>query len=72
MAEKMRTGAMVLNSDRGAAAEVFLSHDSARAIEAVCLLIVDPFDLEMLMQVIPRSCFVGVHRRPFRDASASE
>jgi len=49
MAKKMRTGAMVLNSDPGAAAEVFLSHDSARAIEAVCLLMLASLDLETLM-----------------------
>jgi hypothetical protein len=35
------------------AGEVFLSHVSARAIEAVCLLMVDSLDLEMLMQTIP-------------------
>jgi len=47
----MRTGDMVANSDLGA--EAFRSHVSARAIEAVCLLMVDSFDLETLMQVIP-------------------
>lgn len=42
---------MVANSDLGALepAEVFLSHAIARAIEAVCLLMVDSFDFETLM-----------------------
>jgi hypothetical protein len=35
------------------AGEVLLSHDSARAIEAVCLLMVDSLNLETLMQTIP-------------------
>jgi hypothetical protein len=35
------------------AEEVFLSHVSARAIEAVCLLMADSLDLETLMQTIP-------------------
>jgi len=48
--EEIRTGAMS-NSDLGAtqAEEVFLSHVSARAIEAVCLRKFDSFDLETLM-----------------------
>jgi hypothetical protein len=47
---------VVVNSDPGAAqaADVFLSHVSARAIEAVCLLMVDSLDLETLMEIIPR------------------
>ncbi|MCC8982717.1 hypothetical protein [Bradyrhizobium acaciae] len=51
----MRTSDVVLNSDLGTsqAGKVFLSHVSARAIEAVCLLIVDSFDLETLMSIIP-------------------
>ena len=50
----MRTGTMVI-SDLGAtqAAGVFLSHDSARAIEALCLLMFDSLDLETLMRIIP-------------------
>lgn len=44
-----------MNSGLGAAqaAEVFLSHVSARAIEAVCFLMTDSLDLETLMQIIP-------------------
>jgi hypothetical protein len=50
----MRTGAMV-NSDLGKAqaVDVFLSHVSARAIEAVCLLIISSLDFEALMSSIP-------------------
>jgi hypothetical protein len=33
--------------------EVFLSHVSARAIEAVCFLMINSLDLETLMQTIP-------------------
>ena len=45
---------MVVNSDTGAAEanDVFLSHVIARAIEAVCLRIADPFDLETFMQAM--------------------
>ena len=45
----------MLDADFGAAqaGEVFLSHVSARAIEAVCLLMIDSLDLETLMNVIP-------------------
>jgi hypothetical protein len=52
----MRTGDMVVNSKLGAAQprDVFLSQVSARAIEAVCLLMVDSLDLETLMKMIPR------------------
>jgi hypothetical protein len=44
---------VVENSDRGAAQprDVFLSHVSARAIEAVCLLMADSLDLETLMAI---------------------
>jgi hypothetical protein len=62
---EMRTVAAVVNSDLGAAqpTDVFLSQDSARAIEAVCLLMVDSFDLETLMCVVPCCCVAGVHSR---------
>lgn len=51
----MRTGDVVVNSELVTArsGKVFLSHVSARAIEAVCLLMVDSLDLETLMQNIP-------------------
>jgi hypothetical protein len=53
--EEIGSSDMMVDSDLGAAkpGEVFLSHVSARAIEAVCLLTVDSFDLETLMQIIP-------------------
>jgi hypothetical protein len=45
---------MVVNADLGPmqSAEVF-NHVSARAIEAVCLLMVSALDLETLISVIP-------------------
>jgi hypothetical protein len=41
----------MMDADLGSskAGEVLLSHVSARAIEAVCLLMVDSFDLETLI-----------------------
>jgi hypothetical protein len=58
---------MVVHSDPGSteAADILLSHVSARAIEAVCLLMADSFDLETLMQIIPCCCFIGVRRPSF-------
>ena len=51
--------------------DVFLSHVSASAIEAVCLLVIDSLDLEMLMKVVPRRRFVGMDNRSLRDADAN-
>jgi hypothetical protein len=53
--EEIRTGDIVANSGLGTigAVEIARSHVSARAIEAVCLLIDNSFDLETLMRVIP-------------------
>jgi hypothetical protein len=58
---------VALNSNLGVtqAAEVFLSHVSARAIEAVCLLMVDSLDLETLMRVIPCRRFTACTTLPF-------
>nr|WP_246787572.1 hypothetical protein [Bradyrhizobium sp. CCBAU 53421] len=55
MSEEMRAGAVVVNSCLGTsqAGKVLRSHVSARAIEAVCLLMFDSLDLETLMLVIP-------------------
>jgi hypothetical protein len=45
---------MTVNSGLGAtAAEALRSHVSARAIDAVCRLTIDSFDLETLMRTIP-------------------
>jgi hypothetical protein len=51
---EIQTGTTV-NSDLGKAqaVDVFLSHVNARAIEAVCLLIVSSLDLDVLMSSIP-------------------
>jgi hypothetical protein len=65
---------MMVDTDLGSAepGEVFLSHVSARAIEAVCLLMVDSLDLETLMQIVSRGGFVGVHSRTLRDPRADK
>ena len=64
----------MMDADLGSskAGEVLLSHVSARAIEAVCLLTDVAFDLETLMQVIPCRRFIGMHNRSLRDAYANE
>jgi hypothetical protein len=64
----------VVDADFGAsqAAEVLLSHVSASAIEAVCLLMIDSLDLETLMKVVPRRRFVGMNDRALCDAGADE
>jgi hypothetical protein len=53
---------VVVNADLDSTepGDVFLSHVSASAIEAVCLLIADSLDLETLMKFVLRRCFVGV------------
>jgi hypothetical protein len=65
---------VVVDADFGApqTAEVFRSHVSASAIEAVCLLMIDSLDLETLMKVAPRRRFVGVDDRALCNASADE
>ena len=65
MAEEIRACDMGVDADRCASqpGAVFLSHVSASAIEAVCLLMIDSLDLETLMKVIPRRRFVGVNDR---------
>ena len=52
---EIRTGDVAVSSGPGPsqAGKVFFSHVNARAIEAVCLLMVDSLDLETLMSVIP-------------------
>jgi len=74
VAEKVGARDVVVNADLGATEprEVFLSHVSASAIEAVCLLMIDSLDLETLMTVIPRRRFVGMNDRSLRDAGANE
>jgi hypothetical protein len=54
------------------AEEVPLSHVSARAVEAVRLLMINSLNLETLMKVIPKRCFVGVDDRALRNPSADE
>jgi hypothetical protein len=46
---------MWVNTDLGApqSGEILLSHTRARAIEAVCLLMVASFDFETLMSLFP-------------------
>lgn len=68
VAEEMRTGDVVRTSDLRATqpGEVFFSHVSTRAIEAVCLLMIDSLDLETLMWAVLRCHFVGAHGRALR------
>ncbi len=74
VAEEIRTGDITVNSDRGTtkAGETLRSHVNARAIEAVCRLTANSLDLETLMRMIPCCCFVGMHDRRVRDASATD
>jgi hypothetical protein len=55
LAQEIRPGDATMNAGLGAArtAEVFLSHVNARAIEAVCFLMVDSLDFETLMSAVP-------------------
>src|SRR5690349_16122014 len=64
----MRNGESAVNSGLGSTATfgTLLSHVSARAIEAVCLLIFNSLDLETLMQVHPVT-LLGRHAQPFRS-----
>lgn len=64
----------VVDADLDAAqpGDVFLSHVSASAIEAVCFLMIDALGLETLMKVCPGRRFVGMHIRSIRDAGANE
>jgi hypothetical protein len=68
MAEEIRACDMGVDADLGAPhpGEVFLSHVSASAIEAVCLLMIDSLDLETLMKVIPRRRFADVNDRAYQ------
>ena len=54
-AEEVRARDVVVDADFSAMEpeDVFLSHVSASAIEAVCLLMIDSLDLETLMKIIP-------------------
>jgi len=63
-----------VDTDPGVAepGDVFLSHASASAIEAVCLLMVDSLGLDMLMKVCPGRRFVGMQIRSIRDAGTNE
>jgi hypothetical protein len=51
VAKEIGTGKVMMDADLRAleAGKVFLSHVSACAIEAVCLLMIDSLDLETLM-----------------------
>ena len=54
------------------AGEVLLSHVSARAIEAVCLLMVDSLDPRNAHVSYPMMPLVGVDNRSLRDTRANE
>ena len=74
IAQEVRARDAVVDPDLGAAqaGEVFHSHVSASAVEAVCLLMIDSLDLETLMKVIPRRRFVGVDDRTLGNAVTDE
>jgi hypothetical protein len=74
VAEDIRPRDVMMDADLSASepGEVFLSHVSASAIEAVCLLMIDSLDLETLMAVVPRRRFVGVDDRALDDLGADE
>jgi hypothetical protein len=48
------------------AAEVLFRPVRARAVKRVRLLMVDPFDFETLMQVVPLIRLVGVRHSPWQ------
>jgi hypothetical protein len=54
------------------AAEVLFRPIRARAIKRVGFLVVDPFDFEALMQVVPYSGLIGVHHSPLGYTGANE
>lgn len=74
MAEEIGARNTTADVDLGApeAAEVPLSHVSARAVEAVRLLMINSLNLDTLMKVIPKRRFVGVDDRALRHPSADE
>ena len=74
MAEEIGARSMTADVDLGASepGEVPLSHVSARAVEAVRLLMINSLNLEPLMKVIPKRRFVGVDDRALRNPSADE
>jgi hypothetical protein len=74
VAEEIGARSMTADVDLGASepGEVPLSHVSARAVEAVRLLMINSLNLETLMKVIPKRRFVGVDDRALRNPSADE
>ncbi len=67
MPRQVRTGGMVVASDLGSEEppELLFSQLSARAIEAVCLLMVDSFDLETLMSASHDAASLACTTVPF-------
>jgi hypothetical protein len=66
VAEEIGADDMRVDVDLGAseAQEVPLSHVSARAVEAVRLLMINSLNLETLMRFIPKRRFVGMDDHP--------
>jgi hypothetical protein len=54
------------------AAEVLFRPIRARAVKRVRFLMVDPFDFEALMQIVPSSGLIGVHHSPLGNTGANE
>lgn len=72
--EKARPRDVMMDADLGAseADDVLLSHVSASAIAAVCLLMIDSLDRETLMECVLRRRFVGVDDRTLGNTGADE
>lgn len=66
MAEEIGADDMRVDVELGAseAEEVPLSQVSARAVEAVRLLMINTLNLETVMRFIPKCRFVGIDDRP--------
>lgn len=65
---------MVVNADLAPAkaAEILLGHVGADTVKTACLLMVDAFHLETLMEVVPSSGFIGMNRGSLRYAGADK
>jgi hypothetical protein len=72
VAEEIGTDDMRVDVGASEAEEMPLSHISARAVEAVRLLMINSLNLETLMRFIPKRPFVGVDDRALRNPRADE
>ena len=63
---------MVANLRAAQPGEIAFRHVGASAVEAVGFLVVDPGNLIILMQIVPRSGFIGLELRAMGDAGLDE